>query len=245
MKGETMVMRAYLVAIFLGVSVGQAANPQAQTGPNVLLSAHHGLVDVDSVAVVLAAPGPGLEVPPVDLVQLKTRVIEMLSPAGIRHVESQTPLAPRLVVRMEGLAIPDCDKCIWRAQIALTRGVTLPGWPDSQLQAEVWQAQPVMQVVGRQEAAGVISAAVLAQVEAFVAACQAARSPLSAVPDAKQNPVAPTVAGSAFVCSKSSQVFHRPDCRWVQSIAADNLIGYKSRDEAVQAGKRPCKTCQP
>ena len=55
---------------------------------------------------------------------------------------------------------------------------------------------------------------------------------------------APT-AGYPLVSSRNSQVFHRPDCRWVQNIAGGNLVGYRSRDEAVQAGKRPCKTCKP
>ena len=126
-----------------------------------------------------------------------------------------------------------------------TDDLTLPGRKDLRLQAEVWQSEPVMQAVAKPAAAEAITTAVLAQAEAFVAAHQAARSPRPFPPDIQSDIAPPIAAGAAFVCSKSSQVFHRPDCRWVQNIAGGNLIGYNSRAEAVQAGKRPCKTCQP
>ncbi len=48
-----------------------------------------------------------------------------------------------------------------------------------------------------------------------------------------------------YVASASSSVFHKPDCRWAQNIAAANLATYKSRDEAIKSGKRPCKSCNP
>ncbi|UCC96759.1 MAG: hypothetical protein JSW66_13045 [Phycisphaerales bacterium] len=48
-----------------------------------------------------------------------------------------------------------------------------------------------------------------------------------------------------FVASKSSTVFHKPDCRWAKNISAANLVTYRSRDEAAKDGKRPCKSCKP
>ncbi len=48
-----------------------------------------------------------------------------------------------------------------------------------------------------------------------------------------------------FIGSKSSDVFHESDCRWASSISAENLVSYKARQEAVKAGKRPCKRCNP
>jgi len=41
-----------------------------------------------------------------------------------------------------------------------------------------------------------------------------------------------------FVASRSSTVFHRADCRWAQNIAAHNRVGYRTREEALQDGKR-------
>jgi methylphosphotriester-DNA--protein-cysteine methyltransferase len=48
-----------------------------------------------------------------------------------------------------------------------------------------------------------------------------------------------------YVASKNSAVFHKPDCRWAKNISAGNLVGYSSREEATNSGKRPCKTCKP
>jgi len=48
-----------------------------------------------------------------------------------------------------------------------------------------------------------------------------------------------------YVASKKSNVFHRPDCKWVKKISTNNLVGFKSREEAIRSGRRPCKSCRP
>ena len=45
--------------------------------------------------------------------------------------------------------------------------------------------------------------------------------------------------------SKSSDVFHKADCHSASNISSENLVSYKTRQEAVKAGKRPCKLCNP
>ena len=47
-----------------------------------------------------------------------------------------------------------------------------------------------------------------------------------------------------FVASKLRPHFHRPDCEWATCISARNLIEFSSHAEAVDAGKKPCKTCR-
>ena len=48
-----------------------------------------------------------------------------------------------------------------------------------------------------------------------------------------------------YVASKKSEVFHRPGCKWAKKISPKNLIGFKSREEAIGSGRRPCKSCGP
>ena len=48
-----------------------------------------------------------------------------------------------------------------------------------------------------------------------------------------------------YVASRNSKVFHRPDCKWVKKISPKNLIGFKSREEAIKSGRRPCRICEP
>ncbi len=47
-----------------------------------------------------------------------------------------------------------------------------------------------------------------------------------------------------FVASKLRPHFHRPDCEWALCISARNRVEFASHSEAVDAGKRPCKTCR-
>lgn len=47
-----------------------------------------------------------------------------------------------------------------------------------------------------------------------------------------------------FVASKIRQHFHRPDCKWASYLNPDNMLEFSSHAEAVQAGKKPCKTCR-
>ena len=63
---------------------------------------------------------------------------------------------------------------------------------------------------------------------------------------APQGQVRSNVAASyKYVSSKNSQVFHNPNCRSAKRINPENLVGYNSKNEVIQAGKRPCKVCKP
>jgi len=48
-----------------------------------------------------------------------------------------------------------------------------------------------------------------------------------------------------YVASKRSEVFHHPDCKWAKKISPKNLIGFKSKEEAIKSGRRPCESCKP
>jgi phosphatidylserine/phosphatidylglycerophosphate/cardiolipin synthase-like enzyme len=63
----------------------------------------------------------------------------------------------------------------------------------------------------------------------------------------RAEPAAPATpaATEGYVASRNSGVFHRPDCKSAAKISAKNLIHYPTRDEAIQAGKKPCHECNP
>lgn len=48
-----------------------------------------------------------------------------------------------------------------------------------------------------------------------------------------------------YIGSKNSSVFHRPSCKWAGMISEKNKVGFSSREEAVNAGYRPCQVCRP
>ena len=53
------------------------------------------------------------------------------------------------------------------------------------------------------------------------------------------------LAGTHFISSGNSHVFHNPACESGGKISANNLVHYNSRDAAIRAGKKPCAECQP
>lgn len=48
-----------------------------------------------------------------------------------------------------------------------------------------------------------------------------------------------------YAASENSEVFHHINCSYVSSIKSDNLILFKTREEAITSGKRLCKKCNP
>lgn len=48
-----------------------------------------------------------------------------------------------------------------------------------------------------------------------------------------------------YVASKLRQPFHVPTCQWALKIAPENLQTFETRDQAIRAGHRPCKVCDP
>ena len=48
-----------------------------------------------------------------------------------------------------------------------------------------------------------------------------------------------------YAASKNSDVFHYFSCSYVASITPENLIRFKTREEAIASGRRPCKKCKP
>ena len=48
-----------------------------------------------------------------------------------------------------------------------------------------------------------------------------------------------------YVASKVRFPFHRPDCKWAARISPKNLEVFETREDAIAAGHRPCKVCNP
>lgn len=53
------------------------------------------------------------------------------------------------------------------------------------------------------------------------------------------------VTGYPFIGSARGRVFHRADAEDAQRIYASNLVVFKSYQEAIEAGRKPCPECHP
>lgn len=52
-------------------------------------------------------------------------------------------------------------------------------------------------------------------------------------------------SSNRYIASKDFQFFHKGDCKSAAKISEKNLVHYATRDEAIQAGKKPCAECKP
>ena len=56
---------------------------------------------------------------------------------------------------------------------------------------------------------------------------------------------AATDVTDGYVASKNSHVFHKAGCKGAATISEKNLVHYSTREEAIQARKKPCHGCNP
>ena len=172
---------------------------------------------------------------------------------------------PELRICVDLLKLKDSQQYVFYVQISLLRPVRLArkgevtssSGPESILKADVWERSSPMQTVSVQDMPARVTGVVLDQVEAFIHAYDSANPPGKRRADAKvsnvashtraqsEQPASQAVAEYGYVASKNSDVFHKAGCRWAKRIAQKNLVHYNSRQEAIKAGKRPCKMCKP
>jgi len=226
---------------------------RAAVRPEPPASANAVLADVNRVCVHLVTPTAGTSFS----AALSVQIGKTLKAKGIESVDSGT--GPNLRIRIETVSVEGSGRTVYRVETVLDRTVTLTGHRPLRVRADVWRLPPAMKAVPDGELAEAVTQVALMQVQTFAAACQAAQSlakglapadgsPASGPKAAPQQGVGASgrpVAQGSVVASKSSSVFHRPDCRWAQNIAEQNRVTYNSRAEAIKAGKRPCKSCKP
>lgn len=61
----------------------------------------------------------------------------------------------------------------------------------------------------------------------------------------EQIPAADYVAAAAYMGNSRQKIFHQLNCKFAKKALAKNRVYFESREEAVNAGYRPCRTCKP
>lgn len=54
-----------------------------------------------------------------------------------------------------------------------------------------------------------------------------------------------TKSEAAFIGNSNTMKFHRLDCRYVDDIAPEHIVYFKTREEVINQGYIPCKECNP
>ena len=166
---------------------------------------------------------------------------------------------PELRVYIDMLKLAEGQQNVFRIQTSLSRAVCLTEQRSLLFKADVWRVAPSMQTVATEDIPAAVTGIVNRQIEEFIHAYLAANQKVgesaeattgeTAWPAAQkervQSAAKPETSEYKYTASKNSKVFHKAECEWAKKIKPENLTGYSSRDEAVRAGKRPCKQCKP
>jgi hypothetical protein len=251
---------AVAAGFFCAAAFNQVEPSQFGTKPFLVNPLHPAFAGIDKLHVVVLQFGSNQENDQTFIKQLEANVKEKLHQAGI---ELDIPTAdniltlPELRIYINTFSLEDSRQCVFNVRTALARAVCLKGEQNPLFKADIWQTAPVMQAASEQDMPEKVTDLVAEQVDGFIDIFKAS-NPTDAKPLAvqinkntspsnllEQSDENPTAIENGFVSSRSSNVFHKPGCRWAQNISKENLVTYKTREEAIKAGKRPCKTCNP
>jgi hypothetical protein len=233
--------------------------------PILIAPPNPALVGIEPLAVVITTQDQEPNRIGLDSKVLKTEVEQTLEKAGIKVLASKgsvtlkSDISPDLRISIETLYLGNLQQCVFRIQTSLSRAVRLDGQSNLLFKANVWTAGPLMQIGQLKDIRSKVTKVALSQVDAFILAYRTAIRPDISSPDANESPLlqVPAIKESSkqpvkkvvteyqYVASKNSTVFHTLTCRSAKRISPENLVGYKTRQEAINAGKRPCKLCSP
>ena len=198
--------------------------------------------------------------------QLQLKLEQQLNKAGIKIIS--VPVfdsglraydIPELRVYIDMLKSAEHQQYVFRIQTSLARAVCLTEKESLLFKADVWRVAPSMQLVSEESMSKTVTDVVLEQIEEFIHAYLVANqqssqpsvgqikdpAPATTRRERAEPAVKTPAARFSYVASKNSKVFHNSECQWAEKIRPENLVGYNSKDEAIRAGRRPCKTCNP
>ncbi len=256
------VARLLTLAIFLVIFSNTAfAQREPSSDMPLIAKVNPALAGIKELSVVISAPDSEPNRDGLVLADLKAEVIAKLYDAGFkvgRSPAGHIVATPELRISLGMLKLESCGQFVFSVQTSLVRGVALPDGGQLHIGADVWKMESGMQAVAIERMPDEVGDIVRQQVKAFVIACSVAGpgdkqadvnqtrlQPRKAAAEKNTKPAKQQAVESSYVASKNGQVFHKPGCQFAGKILPENLVTYSTREEAIAAGKRPCKRCNP
>jgi len=251
------------LAIVIGILCVPVLGEVESLSPGTLLGQPEpALTGVRQLYIVILAPDAEPNKDGLVWENLEAAVGNKIGEAGIKiaqaiqHEHILRSLAiPELRIDINMLKIVESQQYVFHIQTSLAKKVYLTKDSSQRIKVDLWKTEPAMQAVSVQSMPAAVTSVVLEQVKAFIHAYLAANPPnkrpseandIGAAAKETLEPAAEsTPAGYEYVASKNSDVFHKPECSSAKRIKPENLVGYSSRDEAINTGKRPCRRCNP
>jgi hypothetical protein len=221
-----------------------------------------GLTRFEAVSVVIVGPNSEPDKDGLILQRLQSDVEDRLERSGLEiirrgaDVNGPGKLAndPELRVNIDVVELAYLQQSVVRIETSLSREVRVAVMKGPIVRADVWRSAAALRVVSTDATASVVSNVVSEQIGSFIKGWLGAnprmiRKLVQNSREGAKEKINRTSEGPAveyeYITSRKSKIFHKADCGQVKRILPQNITGYNSRDEAVKAGKRPCKMCKP
>ena len=191
--------------------------------------------------------------------EIRENIVEQLEQAGIKILPVKlwgtAPGRCRLKVLIKVYRPSDLKTFIYNLKVYFVQTVALERIPEAKIDAVTWELTWLAHG-SKNRLTEAVPKNLKIMTDNFIRDYRAANS-LSGEPSDTnaRNTVSVTApqgqirsgvtARYKYVSSKNSKVFHSPQCRSAKRIKPENLVGYNSKEEVIQAGKRPCKVCKP
>ena len=158
------------------------------------------------------------------------------------------------------LKLADTNQYIFHSQAVLAKKASFGKVAIVSARVDVWKSDSIMKAVSAGDLRESLDEAIGKQAGEFINTRSAARSVFKNILEAQPMKTSKTGKGrvkkdvksekqseeaAGFVSSKNSKIFHKQGCSFAQNIEPKNLVNYESKEEAIEAGKRPCKKCNP
>lgn len=268
MKCANCFLILAVLIVVLSVWAGTAGSMFEEPSNFLIGEANPGLAHIGVVEVVVTPSGDQRITDAVFWKALAAKVEERLKIAGLKIPDPNqagrrsVPFdTPKFFVSVD-VRLFDGEQMFFSVRTLLGRPVYIAVRdngsehlkPGRMVKAAVWTYASAIYPATTKNLQESITDIALQETDVFVAAWAASNPPEREGSDTNaaviekaqtKKPVNSTAGEYPYVASKNSKVFHLPGCRSVKRISPENLTGYKSRAEAVSAGKRPCKLCKP
>jgi len=239
--------------IVMCLLAGLTANSSAKLNPRQASLRGANVMTVDLVC--------SQDVKETDLKQqdIRESIVQQLEQAGIKILPGQlwgtAPGRCRLKVLIKVYKPSDLDTFIYNLKVYFVQTVALERIPEAKIDAVTWELAWLAHG-SKNRLSEAVPKNLKIMTDNFVRDYNLANPQDGELSDtntrsnvsvtAPQGQIRSGVVGRyKYVSSKNSQVFHSPQCRSAKRIKPENLVGYNSKNEVIQAGKRPCKVCKP
>ena len=253
---------AIVIGILSAAVLGEVELPPPEDEPLLLAQPNPTLTGIRQLYIVILPPDAEPNKDCLNWKNLEAAVESKISQSGIKIAQAiqrehilRSLAIPELRIDINMLKTEEPVQYIFHIETSLAKKVYLTKDASQRIKVDLWKTELAMQAVSAEAMPAAVTSAVLEQVEGFIHAYLAANPPnkrpsdsndISIVPKEQVKPAAEsTPAEYEYVASKNGKVFHKPDCIWAKRIKPENLVNYSSRDEAINAGKKPCKQCNP